>query len=370
MKERLKYVDIARGIAIVLVVMGHCDNFKSWSIEKFAALFFMQVFVFISGIFYKKNINSLKDLIIVVKEKCMPIYKYYLKFELLFFLLTNIFIKIGFYNLSIEYGGKYISEISSFNEIIIRIIKIVLLMGREPFCGAFWFLVTLIFIIITYSFITYISKKVFGKKSSIGINIMIILCFIIGCIMKYTYSIPRLSPTFTLILFFHIGKLYGNNIEKIKFDKLTLFFVSLVILNIMYFYGSINMNSNSFTDPIYLLICSLAGIYVVMFISKIIENKTKTTSLVLSYIGQNTLPIVALHFISFKTVMLFQMIFGFITFDQLGLLKGANNNNIIYVFYVVSGVTIPIIVTYLIKRIKKGWIINLIKEKNILCFWK
>ena len=97
-KKRVRYLDIARGIAIIFVVMGHCDNFKLWSMEKFFALFFMQVFVFISGVFYKSNITNFKELIKTIKKKCLPIYIYYLKYEILFFLLTNIFLKIGFYN--------------------------------------------------------------------------------------------------------------------------------------------------------------------------------------------------------------------------------------------------------------------------------
>ena len=54
-KIREKDIDIARGIAIILVVMGHCDNFELWSIEKFSSLFFMQLFIFLSGIFFNKN---------------------------------------------------------------------------------------------------------------------------------------------------------------------------------------------------------------------------------------------------------------------------------------------------------------------------
>ena len=101
---REKSIDIARGIAMVLVVMGHCDNFESWSIEKFSSLFFMQLFIFLSGIFFTKSkINNLNDLLNVIKKKCLPIYLYYLKYEIVFYLLTNLFIKIGFYNPDLLY---------------------------------------------------------------------------------------------------------------------------------------------------------------------------------------------------------------------------------------------------------------------------
>lgn len=74
----------------------------------------------------------------------------------------------------------------------------------------------------------------------------------------------------------------------------------------------------------------------------------------LVYIGQHTLPIVAMHFISFKVVMLAQYYFGTITYNQLGNLTGANNNNnnILYLFYVLSGVTIPPAIEYLCNLFK------------------
>lgn len=353
MKKRLKYIDIARGIAIILVVMGHCDNFERWSIERFAALFFMQLFIFISGYFYKADLNSVKDLLLLVKKKCLPIYLYYLKFELLFFALNNFFLKIGFYNPSIQYGSKTISYVTSFREVVANTLRIILLAGREPFCGAFWFLVTLIFVVIEYSVIIYLSNKIFNnpQKRCSFINAVVALFFIIGCIMRYTVSIPRISPAITMLLFYHIGGICRR--KEIKFNSLVLFLTSIVGLNILYFLGTISINSNYFKNPLFLLICSLFGIYMVMYISKYIENHLQYLTFILSYIGKNTLPIVALHFVSFKIVMLIQYYFGSISFSELGILKGANNSNFLYILYVITGVFVPLGVDYIINYTKK-----------------
>ncbi|SDW25955.1 MULTISPECIES: acyltransferase family protein [Streptococcus] len=359
MKKRLKYIDIARGIAIILVVMGHCDNFEQWSIERFAALFFMQLFIFISGYFYKANLNSVKDLLLLIKKKCLPIYLYYLKFELLFFALTNFFLKIGFYNPSTQYGSKTLSYVTSFKDVVTNIIRIILLAGREPFCGAFWFLVTLIFVVIEYSVIIYVSNIVFNdsKKRNRFINISVIFFFIVGCIMRYTVSIPRISPAVTMLLFYHIGGACRR--KEIKFNSLLLFLTSIVGLNILYFLGTISINSNYFKDPFFLLICSFFGIYMVMYTSKYIENHMRHLSLILSYIGKNTLPIVALHFVTFKIVMLIQYYFGSISFSELGNLKGANNSNFLYILYVVTGIFAPLYINFIFEYISK-------KVSNIL----
>ena len=354
-KKRMKNIDIARGIAMVLVVMGHCDNFKFWSIEKFSSLFFMQLFIFLSGIFFSENCKSLKELFVTIKKKCLPIYKYYLKYEILFYLLTNLFLKIGFYNINILYGGKSIGYISLNIAFVKNIVKIIFLMGREPFCGAFWFLISLIFIIIEYSCINYLADKFFRSNDSkklFFINIMIWIMFLIGCIMNYTgFNIPRLSPSFTLILFFHLGNLYRKK-GKIQFDNLALFVLCVLTLNILYYFGTISMNSNTYSNPIFLIICSFSGIYMVMYLSKFIEKNLKSISNILAYVGKNTLPIVALQFISFKFIMFIQYKLNFISYEELGILTGANNNNLIYILYVICGIFIPLVFSYMIQKMK------------------
>ena len=126
MKQRIKYMDIARGIAIILMVAGHCDSVGT--IAHFVNLFHMALFVFVSGFFCKAHITNFKDLIKYLMRKIMPLYLFYLKFELLFYLLTNVFFNIGFLSSSIFYGDKIILPISSFPQFAMTFIKIVFMM--------------------------------------------------------------------------------------------------------------------------------------------------------------------------------------------------------------------------------------------------
>lgn len=359
--QRILWIDIAKAIAIILVVCGHCDNFISFSIQKFAGLFFMPLFIFISGYFFKnriiENFNDLKNFLI---KRVWPIYKYYLTYEILFYILTNIFFKIGFYSSSVMYGNKIVHPITSFSEFSLTVCKIIFLMGREPFCGAFWFLIALIFVATGYSIIVYISNKLNNKNL---IHLAVLLCFCLGCIMRYdiVYNIPRFSPALTLILFYHLGNLTHNFKDKFQFDKKYLAIGSLIGLLVLYQFGWVSMNKNIFPNPISLILSSLCGIYFVLHISKIIYNKSTVLTNVLAYIGRNTLPIIAFHLFSFKVVMLFQLYFGVIKFEQLAILNGVNNNNLWYVFYILIGVTVPLIINFAIQKIKSF----LIKYSNL-----
>lgn len=348
--KRVLWIDVARAIAIILVVCGHCDNFTTFSIQHFAGLFFMPLFIFISGYLFKdRALESFNDLKSFLKRRVWPIYKYYLVYELLFYVLTNLFFKIGFYSSSVMYGDKIIHPIASVPEFFTGIVKIVLLMGREPFCAAFWFFIALIFVTIGYSIIVHVSNRLDNGKL---VHFGVLVCFALGCIMRYTVNIPRISPAFTLILFYHLGNLAYVHKDKLQFNKGYLAILSFIGLLVLYNFDTLSMNENLFPDPVFLILSSMFGIYFSFYISKVIDEKTDRLTRVLAYIGQNTLPIIALHIFCFKIVMLVQLYFGAITFDQLAVLNGANNNNLWYVAYVIVGICAPLVINEVIQKAK------------------
>lgn len=349
MENRIKFLDIARGIAIILMVCGHADNWGE--ISKFTGLFNMVVFIFISGyLFRDKKINTIKELIKYCWNKCKKIYIFYAFWEIIYFSLRNLFFSIGFLNTTVDYGNKIIEPITSIKEYIFGIIKILCGMGREPFCAAFWFLISLIFVIIIFASINYISNKT--KYANVVEFILSLVCFLIGCSMFYFLNIPRLSPAFTLTFAYYLGNLYFRNQEKIKFNNIVIACLSLIVLIILNSYGTISMNSNNIQNPLFFMICSIAGIYLIMFIAKLLENKSSFFGNMIEYIGKRTLIIMAIHIISFKIIMYVQFLNSNITYEQLGILTGANNTNILFVLYVMIGIVVPMIIDFLWAKIK------------------
>ena len=116
------------------------------------------------------------------------------------------------------YGGKIINMNFSFIQNIKELVKIIFGMGREPFCGAFWYIITLIFLIFGYSTIQYICGKQKIIKSNILKKIIVVISLFIGFVMQKYFNIPRFSPAFSLLIVFDFGnECYKNN--KIKFNK-------------------------------------------------------------------------------------------------------------------------------------------------------
>ncbi len=352
--ERYKFLDVARGITIILMVCGHCINWKS-NFYNFIYLFHMATFVFISGyLFQDKMFSSFKELVDYLKRKIKKLYLFYLKYEILFFLFTNFFFMINFYSSTISYGDKIIHPITSISYFIKHLFFIIVGMGREPFCGAFWFIISLIFIILGYSIIKYLSYKQKIINSKLFCKMAVIICFIIGCLMQKYINIPRASPAFTLMLIYDLGNEAYIHKSKLKFNNYFLTVISFISLLILNNYGYVSTNSNEFSNPLFFIFCSIFGIYLVLSLANLINNckfggGKKYLSNILEYIGKITMLIMAWHFIGFKIAMIIQFSIEKISFKNLAYLYGYQNKNLWIILYVICGIGLPIVIDKLKK---------------------
>lgn len=347
LNKRDNSIDIARAIAIVMMVMGHCDNVGN--VDHFVSLFHISVFVFISGYLFKNNIyNNFKDFLFSLFKKIRKLYLFYVFYEILFFVLKNFLFNISFYSTNVSYGGKYIAPINSLYEFFREIVRILFGLGREPFCGAFWYIISLMIIISIYTLMNYYINKHFREKRLILLNIISIILFGIGFIMQLYCNIPRLAPAMTLLLIYNLGHM--SKIINNKFNKYYLIPLCILLLVIINKYLTVSMNSNYYSNIILFLMASILGIYLVMCLSKLF-NKIPIFNSVLIYIGKNTLPIMGLHFISFKIAMYTQIVIYGYNYDNIALLKGFENDNYWFVIYVIIGISIPLLINYVSKTI-------------------
>lgn len=343
-EKRFLYLDIARAFAIIFMVAGHCDPIGK--VNHFVNLFHMALFVFISGYLFKRDFNNFKIMLEYLKRKLKKIYLFYLKYEVLFFCLTNFFFLIGFYSSKVLYGGKIIHPISSFWEFLLGLLEIIFLMGREPFCGAFWFLISLMFIYLLYSGISFISNIQTKWDSNKFLNLGIFAIFLFGCFLNFiNINIPRFGPSFTLLLFFYFGILAKKYSNYLSFSRLDCFFISLFSLFVLNLHGTVAMNINRFSNPIYLVITGISGIYAILYLSRKIEDYFPKFANYFQYIGVNTLPIMAFHFISFKVIMFIQILFKLVPATDISRLIGRGvKYDIWYIFYILCGIFVPILI--------------------------
>ena len=266
--KRLDYVDIAKGLGIILVVVGHISPVK-W-LNQLIYTFHMPLFFLIAGMFFRTH-NSTKEL--AVK------YFYRLIVPLLFF--TLLFFPYQIFNLNTAgdltyknaiaisplFGGNGITTTFWFPEVLfmslllINILKIKLLKGSSRLIFLSVVLFLLSHIISTFSFLKY-------------------LPFSISVIL---YAIPLLI----------IGNLLGNfDFKKYKAPLVYLMIVAIGIflLKLNYRFDMKNhMYGIPFVAELFAIIITVG---ILAFSTYLEETKLGTG---LAYIGKASLVIMFCH---------------------------------------------------------------------------
>ena len=158
--SRTAYVDIAKGIAILAVVLCHVDfTYPDASFINISAMlewYCIPVFFIIGGFFLKEE--RLVKPVSFIKGKMKSLYLLALYIYLPATLLHNVFFDWGWYSADAVYGDKIIAE-WGVKEYALGIVKTLLCAGREPIMGAMWFVYALLFALCGYSIITFIVNK-------------------------------------------------------------------------------------------------------------------------------------------------------------------------------------------------------------------
>lgn len=273
-KKRDATIDIAKGIGIYLVCLGHTTSNEI--LLKWLYSFHMPLFFFLSGIFHSKTENYIEFL----KKKTKALLVPYLFFAItlfMFFLLVSK--KIGFSagkNLSVKenFIGIFIgTEIQNFSQV--------------SWGGQLWFLLALFLI----ANIMYFFKKL-SLKTQILVNIlMIILNLYLS--KKIDFYLPWCFLTVLIAFnFYWFGNYFRKDILNRK-NISNLILLGLLIINLItsYLNGKVDMWANRYGNLILFFIGAYSGIiFLIFFIKKFILNNK-----FLEYIGKNSLVILTYH---------------------------------------------------------------------------
>lgn len=360
MKKRLVFVDIAKFLGIIVIILAH--TFEP-NIRIICTTFMVPLFFFLSGYTYNFN-NKIEDFNYVKKffiTKFKNLYIPFIKYSIIFILLHNLFLYIGIYTsndvfslLAIE--NNMLSQWSGFvtnyyylKNILYMIIKALTFGVTEQLIRPLWFIPALFVSNIAFVLVNYISN-LFDKKKGIIIKIVIMILLII---IGYNSHFPRyISSGLSGVYYLYIGYLCRKYDSKIKFN----FFFSVVLAIILILispYSYIGMMSNAYSNIFDFLFVPFIGIYIIMYISKLFEslNEKNIVRRLLIYGGMNTMIILTFQLLSFKIVTLFQIIISKQSFIYLAcypVYKISIYSTILYCFV---GIFIPLVVKYICEKI-------------------
>ncbi len=299
-KPYYKYIDIAKGFSMILIVMGHVQaeilSYTLW--QKFFMLFHVPIFFMISGLTIKGEKVAQTGTFIGGKLK--TIYGKALLFYLPAVWLHNVFIQIGWYNAAL-YPGDAKHELYSMKEMLKQSVLTFFCAGREPILAAMWFVFVLFFALCGYSVLSGILHKMFrvSKRYEEVRTLLIWIAFVITAFLThhYQFTIKRFSNVFAAIALIHTAYLIKEYVH-IRFDNWAVMAISLIGLIQNMEYGAVFMNENIYGNPVFLLSNAVFGTYFVCFIAKKIERFRWSDFF--AYCGRKSFYIMALHVIGFK----------------------------------------------------------------------
>lgn len=287
--KRLDWIDMARGIAVFIVIIGHLYINKK--LVNVIYSFHMPLFFIISGLTFNKE-----------KVANMPIFEYAKKtFKRLvvpYFWLQFLSFPLWYYVYPVmKYSSS--SKCCDFGRNFIGIFISHTDYYKNP-SRATWFFLTMFLSLIGYRIVLKIAKNDKFKELC-----LVAICLLISYADKRK-SIPwHLNTAFTGIVFIYIGTYlikFLNKYEKLKVSKTNIpkicarFFLivlsALICCWLVKQNGKASMAINKFGNQSVLIfyICAVVFSLIVLIVARFLPNIKP-----ISYIGKNTLVVVAMH---------------------------------------------------------------------------
>ncbi len=353
---RNRVISICKGIAIILMVMGHAE--PPTLISNFIYIFHMPLFFITAGYFF--SWKYLDDPWTFCAKRFRGLYIPFLKWSIFFLLLHNIWFEVGLLN---EQYGNWTGGVThpySIREFFMRLLLIVTSMsGYDEFmAGAFWFfrglLVASILFLVLYRL--FESTGRFSPVSGV-VTVCLLALGLNAYRLGFGFKIPTI-PNGGLrevwgMFFFGIGVLY-RHYESVISNRwwLTLLCLGVMCVGAANHWCGMN-NKGELRDLLTLPLTGVAGFLLTKHVSKLIDAANGLTARLLGFIGNNTLYVFVFHIISMKTVSLLKIWWYGLDPAQIGchmVIHYNNHEDLFWLLYTVAGTAIPLCVLTLWRR--------------------
>lgn len=278
MVKRIEYLDVAKGIGILLVVFGHVIS-KDTVAWNFIYGFHMPFFVFCSGIFYKKN-----------RWK-----KNFLRTLFSYFLMGIAGVSVWY--LLLENGNVVYLKQSIYN---------ILVGGVSPRHGiypveALWYLSAYALILLIHSFVQKIQMK---RMAVLTVSLIAIAGVALGEVVRPTHTMYyNIDISMVLYPFFYLGTEWNKfrNLpqSQILSRKLSVIAACIVYLSLCLFNGCVNVYRAEYGECALILYCTgVLGIFLILFFAEKIICGVKMLcclNQLFKQVGKHTLIIMGGH---------------------------------------------------------------------------
>lgn len=279
-KEYFNWIDILKGLGIILVILGHLR--VSHDLLNYIYLFHMPLFFFISG--YLMDVEKYNSINQLVKKKTKSLLVPYITFSIISIICYSVFGEID-----IDLSGTVLAFLEGKrNEIFYNV--------------PLWFLLGLFVIEIMY----FVFKKII--RNNIALLFLVILLNFVAVVVLKVIETPKwiwsIDTALYYLLYYQLGNLFKMYYSKINikntFNKMTIGIIvflcvsfNLILLispdQIQFVYNYVNVKREFLF--IWLMFCGITGIVTYVSLSMFIKQLEP-----LEYLGRNSLIIFTLHY--------------------------------------------------------------------------
>ncbi|MDE6835751.1 MAG: acyltransferase family protein [Muribaculaceae bacterium] len=346
-------ISICKGIAIILMVMGHAE--PPSIISNFIYIFHMPLFFITAGYFF--NRKYLDDPWTFCVKRFKGLYIPFLKWSIFFLLLHNLWFKIGLLN---EQFGNWTGGVTHPYDPRVffhRLFLIVTSMsGYDEFmAGAFWFFRGLLIASIVFLILYKIIDSSTKLSPLLGVTAV--------CVAALAFNAYRLGFQFKIttipngglreiwgVFFFGIGFLYRYYESRIG-NRRWVSAICLAILCVGAYNHWCGMNnSGQLRDLATLPLTGIAGFLLTKHLSTLIDAAGGLVAKLLTFIGNNTLYVFIFHIISFKPVSMLKIWWYGLDPAQIGshmVIHFNNHEDLFWILYTIVGTALPLTVLWI-----------------------
>lgn len=281
--QRNQTVDIAKGIAIILMCIGHARC--PIMLHDFIYMFHMPFFFVVSGYFF--SIKSVDYPWLFLKKKIKGLYLPFVKWGIFFVLCHNLFMDVGLLSSSNMYY--------TWKDMLWRgLTTNTRFIPTEPMMGPYWFLSCLFYSCMYCFVLFYVAKKI--NLSHKVLTFIFVGTYLLGFILL---EHSREQMVLVCGFLYYLGYLIRLCKSKIKCNVnfLLLGGFAMLFVELILGYDSIAIPDGKYENPFLFIIYSLAGFVMLLSLAYQI-NRNRWLASLFSYIGRKTLIILLMNLLA------------------------------------------------------------------------
>ena len=284
MKQRIEYIDLAKGFCIILVVLYHILQHLRVQSEYVYLLstFRMPLYFFLSGLFFKEYEGFLGFLLRKINKLLIPFCFFYI---ITSFLYPNI----------LNYFGITVPHTASLG---IQGLWAFITKEKDFVNGPLWFLWCLFIVNIFFYLCVVIVKKICVSEVWQA-TVLALFCFTVGMvnsifIASHINILGYVDSAMAALPFFSVGYLFNkftNILRPNAWDKYFPVFI-IICFTLTFFFGGrcSYMHNIYWINPIAQHLCGITGTLFVIFSAKMIHDLP-----FISYWGRYSIMILVSH---------------------------------------------------------------------------